>query len=111
MSNRTCPACESDSLLSVTEARMVYGSLSRFGADALAEDADRICEFCRAIRLSPGEWDRLMSVDQRAYNLSQGGNKSKAEYREKLTSGTLPTGGSDTDSDGDSGVSDTGKAW
>jgi len=108
MTGRTCPACQTDSLLSVQEARMVYGSLSRFGADALLEDADRICEFCRAIRLSPGDWDRIMSVDQRSYNLSQGGNKSKAEYRDKLTAGQLPSNdGNDTED----GISATDKEW
>jgi hypothetical protein len=94
----------------VKEARAVYGSLSRFGADALLDDADRVCEFCCVARLETGEWERLMSVDQRSYNLSQSGTKSKAEYRDKLTAGSLPTSGSDS-SDDETNIKDTGKSW
>jgi len=108
--DRTCPACKSESLLSVKDARAVYGSLSRFGADALLDDATLLCEWCRAVKMDSGEWDRLMSVEQRSYNLSRTGNKSKQEYREKLTRGTLPTSGSEDNSDG-SKVEDTGKSW
>ena len=108
--DRTCPACRSESLLSVKEARAVYGSLSRFGADALLDDADRLCEFCHVARLDSGEWERLESVSQVAYDKSRTGNKSKADYKDKLTRGSLPTGGSDS-SDSGGRVEDTGRNW
>ena len=109
-SDRQCPSCLSKSVISVKEARMIYPSLSRFGADALLEDADLMCTHCHVARMESGEWRRLESVSQVAYDKSRTGNKSKAEYKAKLTRGSLPES---SDSGGtDSGrVESTGKSW
>jgi Zn-finger nucleic acid-binding protein len=76
----------------------------------LLEDAELFCSYCRAVKMDNGEWDRLMSVDQRAYNLSRSGSKSKQEYKERLTRGSLPES-NDSDAGPSGRVEDTGKSW
>lgn len=86
-----CPACgNSNHLCSPREAKAVYDTRSWRGNTGMLEvsSAEVVCAWCKAIRIS-GDWTRFQTVDSRAQELSQGGNKSRSEYRDRLTAGEL----------------------
>jgi hypothetical protein len=75
--------------MSVREAEKVYRIDDTWGATGLLEDADLVCEWCKVVRID-GEWKRMVSVEQRAYQLGQVGSKTRSEYEELLTRGIEP---------------------
>lgn len=85
---RECPCCLKERVCSVWEAERVFMT-SGWGATSMLEDADYVCSYCHAVKID-GMWQRMETVDSRAYKLSQGGSKSSKEYREILTRGMDP---------------------
>lgn len=87
--DRTCPACGEEKVVSTETAREVFDTRSWRGATSLLEyaEAEYVCSWCHAIRLA-GDWTRLVSVDQRAWQLAQASSsKSKSDYADSLTAG------------------------
>lgn len=79
MTGGECPACGKNAVCSPSEARAVYQTRT-WGNDALLSEADRVCSFCRAVRID-GQWcDRLQSASERAWQLTQAASKSHDEY-------------------------------
>lgn len=86
-----CPVCgNKHHLASPREAKAVYRTSSWRGNTGMLEisSAEAVCAWCKSIRIN-GEWTRFQSVDSRAQELSQVGNKSKSEYKDSLTAGDL----------------------
>lgn len=88
--NRECPVCLSDNLVSPTEARLVYRP-SSWGSDEMLDGADKVCSWCHSVRRD-GSWERMETIDSRAYALSQVGSKSSGEYRDEISGGIEPSG-------------------
>lgn len=86
---RVCPACGKNRLCHPQEVKTVFRWKSWSGEIELLDhdDAQIVCSYCRAIAVGD-DWMRLTSKNQRAYELSKSGSKTKDEYREIL--GSLP---------------------
>lgn len=87
---RECPVCLNDKLVSPQEAEAVFRTAS-WGAPEMLEDADLVCSWCHSVRRD-GSWERMETIDSRAYSLSQVGSKSSSKYRETITGGIEPSG-------------------
>jgi len=95
---RKCRACITDNLCSPREATKAYPS-APWGDTELFKNAHRVCSFCKATFFKHGKrtpngtvyWVRLVTAKERAYQLSQAGNKSQEEYQDKLTAGPAKT--------------------
>jgi hypothetical protein len=88
---RGCPACGSDNVCSVSEARSVF-RVSKWGVrEDQLQEATHICSFCKAVRLEDGGlWKRGQSINSRARELGQASSsKGRSEYRERLREGKL----------------------
>lgn len=86
-----CPVCDNKHhLVSPREAEAVYNTSSWRGNTGMLKisSADTVCAWCKSIRIA-GEWTRFQSLDSRAQELSQTGNKSKSEYKDSLAAGDL----------------------
>lgn len=76
-------------LCGVEETKRVFRVNERWGAISMLDDADLVCSYCRAVRIS-GKWRRMQSVERRARQLAESSDRHGYEhYREKLTSGRL----------------------
>jgi hypothetical protein len=88
---RECPVCLNDNLCSPQEAEAVF-MVSSWGATEMLEDADRVCSVCLSVRRD-GSWERMKTIDSRAYELAQGSStKGSDDYREVITGGIEPSG-------------------
>lgn len=84
---RECPVCLKERVCGVLEARLIFGSLSSWGATSMLDDATAVCSFCHSVKID-GQWKRMQTVSSRAYELSQASSsKSSSDYREILTRG------------------------
>lgn len=97
---RQCPVCTKERLMSADHADDVT-STSDWGATAMLDNADLVCEWCHAARID-GRWERMQMIGDRAQELaSGGGKKTRGDYREMLTAGIDPgkagDGGGDPD--------------
>lgn len=86
MTGGTCPGCGKGRLHDPWTVKQVFPHWDEWGATAMLERAELVCSFCKAVKIN-GEWTRMMSVSQRAYNLSRSGTKSKREYVDVLQAG------------------------
>jgi len=97
MTRNPCPACES--MTHTPEiAKRIYPGWRDWGATALLDDADRVCPWCKAVKID-GEWGRLKRKRDRARHLAnETGNADKdvSYFMDEL--GELPVSESD-DSD------------
>jgi hypothetical protein len=83
-----CPGCGNEQIVSVREARAVYRVKKWGGQTTMLDYSELVCPTCKAVRIN-GDWTRMQSVRERAYELSQASSsKSKSDYREILTAGS-----------------------
>lgn len=88
---RECPVCLNDNLCSPQEARAVFRP-SSWGPSEMLDGADLVCSVCHSVRRE-GAWERMETVDARAYELAQASSsKTTGDYRDVITGGIEPSG-------------------
>ena len=98
-----CPSC-GGKLLVPERAKQIYPRWRAWGATALLDDAQRVCAWCKAVKMCDGDWDRLKAKRDRARqlaSLSSNSDKDVAHYKTAL--GELP--------ETDSSDEEAGAAW
>lgn len=84
---RTCPECGEDRVVSVSEAQSAFDVRSWGGQTSMLDYSELVCEYCKAVRID-GNWTRMQTVRDRAYELAQASSsKGPDEYRKLLREG------------------------
>lgn len=102
---RLCPMCGHEKVCSVREAKMVF-DVSTWGAQPILDKATKVCSWCHSVLLD-GEWERLQSVGERAWQLAQASSThGKDHYVESLTTEDADTAGRSADANGAADAAD-----
>lgn len=86
--DRECPGCGTERVCSAREAQRAYNTTNWQGSVSMLDYAEYVCPVCKAVRIS-GDWTRMLSVNERAWELAQASStKSKEQYQKRLTAGS-----------------------